>query len=166
MLLERLEMEVKSMSVRNVDRLLGFQKSALIQCNAMLDCQRCNATSSFMMLLVIISQRMMISFEGLLQILEECFPRLSDNDEPCQQAECTKKRLVFLGEFEIDKREEWACLIGGLIMLQLKSLATFLERLNGFASGRKWDTHRVMLNDIERQMNTSASKLRHLRRLL
>lgn len=137
-----------------------------MQCNTMLDCQSCNATSSFMMLLVIVSQRMMTSFEGLLQILEECFSRLSDKDEPSQQAECTNMRLVFLGEFEIDKREEWACLIGGLIMLQLRSLVTFLERLNGFASGRKWDTHRVMLTDVERQVNTTANKLRHIRRLL
>lgn len=109
---------------------------------------------------------MMASFEGLLQILEECFPKLSGNDEPSQHAECTKKRLVFLGEFEIDKREEWACLIGGLIMLQLKSLATLLERLNGFASGRKWDTQRLMLNDVERQVNATANKLRHIRLLL
>lgn len=149
--------------MRNVDSLMGFQKHAFTQCNVMLDCQSCNAASSFMMLLVVISQRLMSSFEGLLQALDGSFARHSDNDGPSQQGECGKKRLGHLGDFDIDRGEEWACLIGGLIMLQLKSLAAFLERLNGFAAGHKWDTHRAMLHDVERQMRTTASRLRHIR---
>ncbi len=166
-ILENLEVKNSRLNLYAVDHVLCFKKRALAQCNAMLDCRNCNALSGFMMLLVVICEKMVASFERLAT---SCREQQEQHQTPpgvggWRKAEGTglaSGQSIFLGDYEVDLAEERWCLVRVLVMLQLKNLGNLLMRLKSVANPWNWETHRTILVSIDRRFRETAASLRRM----
>ncbi|KAL8724113.1 MAG: hypothetical protein Q9166_008125 [cf. Caloplaca sp. 2 TL-2023] len=182
-ILEVLEIKNSKISLEAIDGILSFKKRALNQCNVMLECQGCNSHSQFMMLLVVICDKMVASFERLSLSCREVHQQMHIDPSTLgnQQSQCpiqgttnnnTKKstegftivdgKPLFVGEYEVDLDEERCYLVRQLVMLQLRNLATFELRLKGIANGWSWDAHKTMLATIDKRLQDTAANIRRL----
>ena len=165
-ILEVLEIKNSKMSLEAIDGILSFKKRALNQCNVMLECQGCNSHSQFMMLLVVICDKMVASFERLSLSCRDVHQQF--NAEVESKAKKGEGSAIFggksmsVGEYEVDLDEERCYLVRQLVMLQLRNLATFELRLKGIANGWSWDTHKTMLATIDKRLQDTAANVRRL----
>ena len=163
-ILEVLEIKNSKMSLEAIDGILSFKKRALAQCNVMLECQGCNSHSQFVMLLVVICDKMVASFERLSASCREVHNTITEVGD-IKRAEgftIVDGKSLFVGEYEVDLDEERCYLVRQLVMLQLKNLATFELRLKGIANGWSWDAHKTMLATIDKRLQDTASNIRRL----
>lgn len=163
-ILEVLEIKNSKMSLEAIDGILSFKKRALNQCNVMLECQGCNSHSQFMMLLVVICDKMVASFERLSLTCREVHQQIT-NVGDTRKAEgftIVDGKSLFVGEYEVDLDEERCYLVRQLVMLQLRNLATFELRLKGIANGWSWDAHKTMLATIDKRLQDTAANIRIL----
>lgn len=163
-ILEVLEVKNSKMSLEAIDGILSFKKRALAQCNVMLECQGCNSHSQFMMLLVVICDKMVASFERLSISCREVHNTITEVGD-IKRAEgftIVDGKSLFVGEYEVDLDEERCYLVRQLVMLQLKNLATFELRLKGIANGWSWDAHKTMLATIDKRLQDTANNIRRL----
>lgn len=163
-ILEVLEVKNSKMSLEAIDGILSFKKRALAQCNVMLECQGCNSHSQFMMLLVVICDKMVASFERLSISCREVHNTITEvGDIKCAEGfTIVDGKSLFVGEYEVDLDEERCYLVRQLVMLQLKNLATFELRLKGIANGWSWDAHKTMLATIDKRLQDTANNIRRL----
>lgn len=168
-ILENLEVKNSRLNLDAVDHVLCFKKQALTQCNAMLDCRNCNALSGFMMLLVVICEKMVASFERLATSCHDQ-QKQQHHETPSglggwAKADGTglgKGQSIFLGDYEVDLAEERWSLVRVLVMLQLKNLGNLLMRLRSVSSPWNWETHRTILVSIDRRFRDLAASLRQM----
>ncbi|KAL8699898.1 MAG: hypothetical protein Q9201_005741 [Fulgogasparrea decipioides] len=163
-ILEVLEIKNSKMSLEAIDGILSFKKRALNQCNVMLECQGCNSHSQFMMLLVVICDKMVASFERMSLSCREVHQQITKMGD-VKKAEGLSTgdgKSFFVGEYELDLDEERCYLVRQLIMLQLRNLATFELRLKGIANGWSWDAHKTMLTTIDKRLQDTAANIRRL----
>ncbi|KAL8638652.1 MAG: hypothetical protein Q9228_004215 [Teloschistes exilis] len=163
-ILEVLEIKNSKMSYEAIDGILSFKKRALNQCNVMLECQGCNSHSQFMMLLVVICDKMVASFERLSLSCREVHQQIAEVGD-MKKAEgftIVDGKSLFVGEYEVDLDEERCYLVRQLVMLQLRNLATFELRLKGIANGWSWDAHKTMLATIDKRLQDTAANIRRL----
>lgn len=163
-ILEVLEIKNSKMSLEAIDGILSFKKRALNQCNVMLECQGCNSHSQFMMLLVVICDKMVASFERLSLTCREVHQQIANVGDPKKAEGFTivDGKSLFVGEYEVDLDEERCYLVRQLVMLQLRNLATFELRLKGIANGWSWDAHKTMLATIDKRLQDTAANIRLL----
>lgn len=160
-----LEIKNSKMSLEAIDGILSFKKRALNQCNLMLECQGCNSHSQFMMLLVVICDKMVASFERLSLTCREAHQQVAGAAGDLKKAEgftIVNDKSLFVGEYEVDLDEERCYLVRQLVMLQLRNLATFELRLRGIANGWSWDAHKTMLSTIGKRLQDTAANIRRL----
>lgn len=168
-LLETLEIERNRKNNGTVDQILRFMKRALAQCNALLDCHICITRSNFMILLVVLSQKMTSSYEVVIRILREQYdqqkqpqyfdsgPNLLEKVADDFIADAIERQgKMRLRDYEVDWIEE-ACVFGGLTTLQLSVWRAFLHRLKTIVLGSGWDTHCLMLTVIEQRVQRLQS---------
>ena len=164
-ILEVLEIKNSKMSLEAIDGILSFKKRALNQCNVMLECQGCNSHSQFMMLLVVICDKMVSSFERLSLSCREVHNHITEVGDIKRAGEgftIVDGKSLFVGEYEVDLDEERCYLVRQLVMLQLRNLATFELRLKGIANGWSWDAHKTMLATIDKRLQDTAANIRRL----
>ncbi|KAI9879765.1 MAG: hypothetical protein M1830_007207 [Pleopsidium flavum] len=166
-ILENLEVKNSRLNLYAIDHVLCFKKRALAQCNAMLDCRNCNTLSGFMMLLVVICEKMVVSFERLAT---SCREQQEQHRTPLgvggwRKSENTglaSGQSIFLGDYEVDLAEERWCLVRVLITLQMKNLGDLLVRLKRVASPWNWETHNTILGSIDRRFRDTAASIRRM----
>ncbi|KAL8708611.1 MAG: hypothetical protein Q9220_006547 [cf. Caloplaca sp. 1 TL-2023] len=163
-ILEVLEIKNSKMSLEAIDGILSFKKRALNQCNVMLECQGCNSHSQFMMLLVVICDKMVASFERLSLSCREVHQQIHQigDIKKTEGFTIVDGKSLFVGEYEVDLDEERCYLVRQLVMLQLRNLATFELRLKGIANGWSWDAHKTMLATIDKRLQDTAANIRRL----
>lgn len=163
-ILEVLEIKNSKMSYEAIDGILSFKKRALNQCNVMLECQSCNSHSQFMMLLVVICDKMVASFERLSLSCREVHQQFTEvgDMKKAEGFSIVDGKSLFVGEYEVDLDEERCYLVRQLVMLQLRNLATFELRLKGIANGWSWDAHKTMLATIDKRLQDTAANIRRL----
>ncbi|KAL8950138.1 MAG: hypothetical protein Q9222_003815 [Ikaeria aurantiellina] len=163
-ILEVLEIKNSKMSLEAIDGILSFKKRALNQCNVMLECQGCNSHSQFMMLLVVICDKMVASFERLSLSCREVHQQIHEigDIKKTEGFTIVDGKSLFVGEYEVDLDEERCYLVRQLVMLQLRNLATFELRLKGIANGWSWDAHKTMLATIDKRLQDTAANIRRL----
>jgi len=156
-LLETLAIEDVKPSLSSVAHLLHMKKRALVQCNKLLDCQRCSSVSSFMVLLIVLCQKILASYERVLVILTEQYNRISEGQrtnelEASTQnvggAESDEERQMMVKDYELDAAEE-PCILGGLASSQLMRLLAFLIRIRHVLRSWNWDPHVAMVDSVE-----------------
>lgn len=163
-ILEVLEIKNSKLSLEAIDGILSFKKRALNQCNVMLECQGCNSHSQFMMLLVVICDKMVASFERLSLTCREVHQQITEvgDTKKAEGFTIVDGKSLFVGEYEVDLDEERCYLVRQLVMLQLRNLATFELRLKGIANGWSWDAHKTMLATIDKRLQDTAANIRRL----
>ena len=163
-LLETLAIESARPSAPTVARILHFKKRALAQCNTLLECRRCSTVSSFIMLLVILCEKMITSYEQILAVLTKQYnlrqARLlgsatryqsveSGNDHAAHALD--EERQVAVKDYDLDM-EEQPCVFGGLASLQMRKLKTFLTRVKAVLRQCHCDLHVVMVDSVEERL--------------
>lgn len=140
-----------------VAHLLHMKKRAVMQCNMLLDCPRCSSVSSFMVLLIVLCQKIIASYERVLVILTEQYNRISQRRRSNESDALTEisgeggsddERQIMVKDYDLDP-EEQPCVFGGLASLQLRRLVSFLARMRHVLKGWNWDPHIKMVDSVE-----------------
>lgn len=125
-LIDELEMQLADGStiaeVENIDAALATHKEAVRFAELMLACQRCSKQLENMTLLYLLAQRQVRLCEAIVTAYLDGMKRW--NEPGCRQ-------VVRFGEYELDSRAEWSLLLGNVIMLQLRTLFSIVDKLSG-----------------------------------
>ena len=128
--LEALELEGHLINPTLLDQNLQLKKQTLLHCAEILSCKACNRSSSLILLIILLCQRIAGSYERPSHLLFGQFnkgkcpqelglgpiPRTPDRYGLCGSGH--KDRALFLRDYETDPAEE-LCVYKGLSMLQL-----------------------------------------------
>ncbi|MCJ1383954.1 hypothetical protein MMC17_007068 [Xylographa soralifera] len=152
--LETLSIEDSRTNWHRLGHLLQFTKGALNECNYLLECPRCSCVSNFMMLLIVVCQKTITTFEHVLVVLTERY-QVRHSSRPSQTVEASSKMGMDKGEarvmavkgFEMEGEEE-PCLFGALTSIQLRSLGSLLVRIKTIMPGWKWEQHVVIVDSV------------------
>lgn len=152
-LLETLAIESARISGPTIARILHFKKRALVQCNMLLDCERCSSVSSFIILLVVFCEKMITSYERVLVVLtEQCKLRQNQQLDPASASpERDEERQMAVKDYDLDMEEQpWV--FGGLASMQMRKLKTFLARLKAVLKQWNCDPHVMMVDSVEERL--------------
>ena len=149
------------------DHTLSFQKRAVTECHSTLKCKDCSASSAFIMLLIIISEKMVLSFERLFRRLRQQYsqqhaPLSSPTfvSEPDESLILDGGPRITVGVYEVDSVEERISVIRLVALLRLRNLEQFLTRLISIANTWNWMSHITNLQTIARRSRDIASAVR------
>ena len=166
-----------------LDSLLGFYKATVYQLGSFLACQRCSTLSVFMMLPLVLCEKL-ISASPL--ILNHC----SHTDTSRCQDSCKRmtgphqtmtppnklslssspeielpdlrtgiaelaggRTRISFGEYDIESHEEWQSVSEVLILYRLTQLGTLLERYKSIAASLGWHTQLAMVVDLQKRLH-------------
>lgn len=151
-LLEALEVKNSQADAPALDRALDSQKRALAHCNRILDCERCNDVSSFIMLLAIICQKMMLFFRKVQEALEmQRRHGERKSKESSSAVEDGRGPGGCLGVYRMDMWEERCIVTTALVRVQLRDFGALLGRLKALAEWGNWTTLAEILSTVQRQ---------------
>ena len=160
-ILEVLETDNNKFNNSAFDHILGLKKNAISQCSLMLGCQACSTASAFVVLLIVICEKILMSFEAWSSRYQGRTPKASEGSgegEPSDRSK-GKIRILFLGVYEVDSEHEQCSLLRSLAMVQLGHLRRLLKKLQGFAASRKWATHEASLTSFVLRLEEAAAGL-------
>ncbi|KAI0099748.1 hypothetical protein GGR51DRAFT_564789 [Nemania sp. FL0031] len=134
----------KTLNALELCSSLAEHKRAVRKGEGLVQCEECSTLPENMIMLGLLVDRLLVFCEKIiLSYITTINGQLS-----------LKHKDLFFGEFEVDTDTEWALLLGGLIALQIKSLALLIE-----------GTSRVG-GSLGSKLETSKLKIQHLRQLL
>lgn len=136
--------------------LLNNQKRALTDCEGLLECESCRAKSGFMMLVISMCDRILVSIETL---------DLGDADESSEvqtplNDETGPQRTLKIGRWKVDNDDERHA-IGGLLAARKARLGNLVTSIGDMISGHHWAAHKAMVLDIRMRVFRSATKLKN-----
>ena len=154
-LLETLSVEVEKFGPRTIGRLVNIMKRVLIQCDTLLDCETCTNLSNYMMLLIILCQKIACSFDEVLAILTEQYKRLHERDSLSEDGtdasqegdQEPQEHRIIIQDYDLDVEEE-PCLYGALTLIQVKKLRALLDRIRGMSR----TSHIIIIDRTEEQV--------------
>ncbi|KAI9842243.1 MAG: hypothetical protein M1837_007388 [Sclerophora amabilis] len=178
-ILAKLESKNCQVSVHALDEILSFKKCALVQCHNILRCTNCNPLLEFTMLLVVICEKMISSFERLKlwyheHQSQEQAQRVPQASPPTVQPELVtgpsldrgaqglRSSISFLRDYEVNMTDEWAHRLGRLFMLQLRNLRSLVVRLSRLTTLCDWESHGIMLASIDRRVMEEMRNVRSI----
>ena len=172
----------------SLDGLLQFYKATVYQLGSFLACQRCSTLSAFMMLSLVLCEKL-ISASPL--ILERCShadtsrcqdsckwmagpqqtmtppnnhsssPEVEPSDSrPGISKLAGRKTRMSFGEYDIESQQEWQSVSEVLILFQFTQLATLLERYKSIAASLGWHTQLALVVDLQKRLH-GATQSRH-----
>lgn len=159
-LLESISIQDVQTNLQSVPQRIRQNKSALLQCRALHACLFCSKKSEFVMLLILLCQKIIISYQHIVVILTAQFNRLhrpNQDDEiqisvPTMESAMATAREVELREYQVDVEEE-PCVFGGVVQMQVKKMTAFLRILKTMLIAYTWPSHVAMLdlvgNDVK-----------------
>ncbi|KAL8822127.1 MAG: hypothetical protein Q9191_007131 [Dirinaria sp. TL-2023a] len=152
-LLETLTIESARLSALSIARILHFKKRALMQCNILLDCERCSSVSSFIMLLVVFCEKMITSYERVLIVLKEqyLFRQGQQLDTSFASFEGDEESQMVLKDYDLDM-EEQPCVFEGLASMQMRKLKKFLARVKAVLEQRNCEPHVMTVDSVEERL--------------
>lgn len=159
-ILEALQIDNNKLNPSTFDRILSMKKSTIDQCTSMMCCPICSTTSAFVMLLIVICEKLVISFETWSSRYKGKFPAMaqkihgvdetSNNDQPSK---------VLFGAYEADKKSEQCSILRALAMCQLRRLTGLLSSLAKIAASKKWLAHETLLHSFHSRVQGAAEGL-------
>ena len=159
--LEVLETDNNKFNHLAFDHILGLKKNAISQCSLMLGCQACTAVSAFVVLLIVICEKILMSFEAWSTQYQGRNPKASDSSsegEPIGRSKGNFRKFS-LGVYEVDSEHEQCSLMRSLAMVQLRHLHRLLNKLQGLAASRNWATHQASLASFVLRLEEAAAGL-------
>ena len=147
-LLEELENRASTTDAYTMDSVLAYHKEALNHCIHMVRCSACIARSDYMMLLGVVSDKLITSYEQITNKNTESAQKGVENNERGTgissssssgvgggggQAREGLARVVSLGYYKIDCPTEWEYVMRVLILLQVRQVFELLARMQHIA---------------------------------
>jgi hypothetical protein len=121
----------------------------------------CSKKSEFLMLLIVLCQKIISSYQRTVTILTEQFNKLhrpnQDNviQVPSMETVMATAREVdrsLVREYEVEVEEE-PCVFGGLVQMQTKKMTSFLAMLKVVLREYAWSSHIAMLDVVGNDVN-------------
>jgi hypothetical protein len=141
-----------------LDTILAHQKDAVKHCNSMVRCLACIARSDYMMLLVIVIDKLADSCTQVVAKLVTFSTKGSGEAE----AASGKGQKMHFGQYEIDTPTEKECVSRVLTALQLTNVLAVLARMLTIAASASRGSQLSALRVTEQRMRETAEKLRQL----
>ena len=149
-LLEELENRASTTDAYTMDSALAYHKEALNHCIHMVRCSACTARSDYMMLLGVVSDKLITSYEQIINENTESAQKgvesnergsgIASSSSPSSgvgggAGEAREKlaRVVSLGYYQIDGPTEWEYVMRVLILLQVRQVFDLLARMQHIA---------------------------------
>ena len=182
-LLEEFENRASTTETYTMDSVLAYQKEALDHCNHMVRCSACIARSDHMMLLGVVSDKLITSYEQAITEHTEgarkrvvrherqsgtlsSSPSLSRSSSPGEvEGEGVKgfARVVFFGAYKIEGATEWEYIIRVLITLQLRQAFELLTRMQHIAKQTSRGPQISALRMREQRLKIITAKIQRSR---
>lgn len=141
-----------------LDAILAQQKEAVKHCNSMVRCSACTARSDYMMLLVIVIDKLVDSCEKVVTKLVNSSRMGSDKVE----AACGGNQKMHFGQYEIDTPTEQQYVSRVLAALQLNNVLCLLARMLNVAASASRGSQLSALRTTEQKIRATAEKLKLL----
>ena len=181
-LLEEFENRASTTETYTMDSVLAYQKEALDQCNYMVRCSTCTARSDHMMLLGVVSDKLITSYEQAITEhtggarkrvvhheghsgTSSSSPSLSRSSSSGEaEGEGVKEfaRVVFFGAYKIEAATEWEYIIRVLITLQLRQVFELLTRMQHIAKQTSRGPQVSALRMREQRLKIITGKIQRL----
>ena len=160
-ILERLETVNNKFNKSTFDHILGLKKDAISQCSLILTCRSCTAVSGLVVLLIVICEKILMSFEAWSTQYQGRKPKAnagSSEGEPNDRSNGNVKKF-FLGVYQVDSEHEQCSLLRCLALVQLRNLHQLLNGLQGYAVSKNWATHQASLASFVLRLENAAAGL-------
>lgn len=160
-ILEALETDNNQYNHSTFDHILGLKKKAISQCSLSLACPRCSAASTFVVLLIVVSEKILTSFEAWSTRYQgRKLEALSDSSRT-QSKICRlhETETVTLGVYEVDSDHERCSLLRSLAMVQVRRFYRLLNGLQRVAATQNWRTHQASLESFVHRLDEAAARL-------
>ena len=142
------------------DRIPRLKKQAIDKCMSIMRCQDCIRTSPMVMLLLVICEKLVSSFENWSKRYKGRNPSGSrSSGSKGDDAKQSQSQLFFLGVYEVDAEEERCSLLRALAMVQLRRLILLLAELMSMARYQNWTEHQTILRLLIFKSEDAASGL-------
>ena len=163
-LLEKIEARKHDTLNYCIDGLLAFQKTVLSKCDELFRCRHCSSLSSFVMLLLYISDQVVEIFEHILDTGTVVDWRFSQQTQPSQKPitsslnsakrECVRapRLRVSFGEYDCVSPCEWQVIARVLIQMQIQALRGSLRQYKDIASIHGWQTSTKKIIVLEERL--------------
>lgn len=159
--LETLQISNCKLAPSAFDRILCLKKQAIEKCTSITDCPNCLAVSPMVTLLIVICEKLVVSFESWSnRYNEKILARPQENaDGDVGRERIQQIGILALGVYQVDVEEEKCSLLRALAMVQLRRLTHILSKLTNVARYQGWAGHRTILNSLVSRSETAASGL-------
>ena len=163
-LLEQLEARKHDTSNNWIDGLLAFQKTIVSKCDELFTCSHCSSQSSFVMLLLYISDQVIGIFEHILDTSAVDDLRRGHHSQPRQRPltpsldlskrDCVRapRLRVSFGEYECGSPREWQVIARVLIGMQVEVLRGSMKNYKDIASVHGWHTSTTKIFGLEERL--------------
>ncbi|KAG6357384.1 hypothetical protein INS49_013261 [Diaporthe citri] len=156
-LLERIQGHRKSTSLLLAEEALHSLKGSISQCQALASCRSCPSPSRVMAFSVLLVEKMTGMLEDMASMWEE-----TTTAAPAEGGSAAQQQLdadgracgsgswapIHLGQYRIDTAQEWYEVFGFLVLLQVRRLSSFLDRLRRNAGREGLESHRSALGSV------------------
>ena len=177
-LLEEFENRATTTDSSNLDSVLSKQQSALNNCLRMARCVSCAARSDYMILLGVVSDKLITSYEQVVMDKDAKLHAGTDNrdDQEGGKMACSvvssgpisaaapdtrRKCAISFGCYQVDGTTEWEFVVKVLIVLQLRQVFILLAHMQSIAEGTSRDQHVSALRMRKQRLQTLTSRVRN-----
>lgn len=150
-LLEKIQGHRKSTSLFAAEKALHSLKGSISQCQALASCHSCPSPSRVMAFSVLLVEKMTGMLEDMASMWEETTMASGAEGSPAQvdaDGRACGWAPIHLGQYRIDTAQEWYEVFGFLVLLQVRRLSSFLDRLRRSAGREGLESHRSALGSV------------------
>lgn len=152
-LLEKIQGHRKSTSLLLAEEALHSLKGSISQCQALASCRSCPSPSRVMAFSVLLVEKMTGMLEDMASMWEETtMAAAAEGGAASQQIDADGRACgwapIHLGQYRIDTAQEWYEVFGFLVLLQVRRLSSFLDRLRRNAGREGLESHRSALGSV------------------
>lgn len=160
--LELLENSNNKLHITALDHILAIQKNAIFELLPILKCRACTAAPGFVTQLIVICEKVLISFDSFTTGFHGWRPRQirSYNHGDPDKSKTGDTQKFFLGVCEVDSEHEQRILLASLAIVQLREFHRVLLKLDEIAVFREWDIHQCLLTSLIQRLQDTATRLR------
>lgn len=150
-LLERIQGHRKSTNIFVAEKALHSLKGSISQCQALASCHSCPSPSRLMAFSVLLVEKMAGVLEDMASMWEETATGPGAEGDAVQvdaDGRACGWVPMQLGQYRIDSAQEWYEVFGFLVLLQVRRLSSFLDRLRRNAGREGLESHRSSLGSV------------------
>lgn len=181
-LLEGFENRASTLGTQSIDSILAYQKKALNHCTHMVRCPACAARSDYMVLLGVVSDKLITSYEQVIarnteNLLKPPFSNQHHGDQNSEDGRrlgtCTPFSspsdgggaalaacAVTFGCYKIEGHKEWDFVVRVLIALQLQQVASLLAHMQVIAERMSREPQLAALRMRKQRLKLATEKVR------